>query len=80
MELEEDGGYCTLSPSAEVMLQGGEGGRGTLSKVKSLGREGLHGTELVKLFFFFRFIPETRCRKLLFILIDASDYELVLMS
>lgn len=33
MELEEDGGYCTLSPSAEVMLQGGEGGRGTLSKV-----------------------------------------------
>lgn len=52
MELEEDGGYCTLSPSAEVMLQGGEGGRGTLSKVKSLGREGLHGTELVKLFFF----------------------------
>lgn len=52
MELEEDGGYCTLSPSAEVMLQGGEGGRGTLSKVKSLGREGLHGTELVKFFFF----------------------------
>lgn len=33
MELEEDGGYCTLSHSAEVMLQGGEGGRGTLSKV-----------------------------------------------
>lgn len=52
MELEEDGGYCTLSPSAEVMLQGGKGGRGTLSKVKSLGREGLHGSELVKLFFF----------------------------
>lgn len=51
MELEEDGGYCTLSPTAEVMLQGGEGGRGTLSKVKSLGREGLHGSELVKLFF-----------------------------
>lgn len=52
MELEEDGGYCTLSPSAEVMLQGGKGGRGTLSKVKSLGREGLHWSELVKLFFF----------------------------
>lgn len=28
MEVEEDGGYCTLSPSAEVMLQGGGGGRG----------------------------------------------------
>lgn len=28
MEVEEDGGYCTLSPSAEVMLQRGrrEGG------------------------------------------------------
>lgn len=77
MELEEDGGYCTLSPTAEVMLQGGEGGRGTLSKVL-VGRDCID--QNWSNYFFFRFIPETRCRKLLFILIDASDYELVLMS
>lgn len=66
MELEEDGGYCTLSPSAEVMLQGGEGGRGTLSKVKSLGREGLHGTELVKLFFFLDLSLKQDAEKLIY--------------
>lgn len=43
MEVEEDGGYCTLSPSAEVMLQGGGGGRGDYS----LGREGLDQNWLI---------------------------------
>lgn len=47
MEVEEDGGYCTLSPSAEVMLQGGGGGRGDFVVVYSLGREGLDQNWLI---------------------------------